>query len=72
MSMIPPEAHSQRPNVSDDSWWYNLKTGDIERGLLSPAIHRVGPFATEMEARGALEIVRARAEAWKKEEEDER
>jgi len=40
--------------------------------MLSPALYRVGPFATEMEARSALEVVRARSEAWKKEEEDER
>ncbi|HLS92945.1 MAG TPA: SPOR domain-containing protein [Microbacterium sp.] len=52
-----------------DSYWYNLKTGEVEHGPQSPAIDRAGPFATAEEAARALEILRERSEQW---DEDDR
>lgn len=52
-----------------DSYWYNLKTGEVEYGPESPAVERAGPFETAEEAAKAPEIIRARTKAW---EDDER
>jgi len=52
-----------------DSYWYNLRTGEVEHGPESPAVDRAGPFETAEEAARAPEILRERSKAW---EEDER
>lgn len=49
-------------------YWYNLKTGVVERGYVSPAVDRAGPFATAEEAAHAPERLRERAAAWAAEE----
>ncbi|MET4637153.1 SPOR domain-containing protein [Mycetocola sp. 2940] len=49
-------------------YWYNLKTGAVERGYVSPAVDRAGPFATAEEAAHAPERLRERAAAWAAEE----
>ena len=51
-----------------EQWWYNHKTGEVERGRLSLGMHRDGPFATEEEAQRAPEIARERSERWSEEE----
>ena len=33
-----------------EKYWYNLKTGEVEKGYESPAIDRAGPFETAEEA----------------------
>lgn len=52
--------------MSDDAekYWYNLTTGEVEKGFESPAIDRAGPFDTPEEAARALEILRERSQAW--------
>lgn len=45
----------------DHKYWYNSATGEIEFGMISPAIDRIGPFDTEAEARRAPEVVQERA-----------
>jgi hypothetical protein len=60
-----PEAN---PENQDLFWWYSLATGAVEYGLKSPAKDRIGPFASEAEASQALEVVRARAEAWRQQD----
>ncbi len=55
----------------DDQFWYNVRTGMVERGMLSPATERVGPFATEAEAAKALDILRERSAAWAAEDAEE-
>ncbi|MGO1235738.1 MAG: SPOR domain-containing protein [Microbacterium gubbeenense] len=52
-----------------DTYWYNLRTGEVEHGPESPAVDRAGPFDTAAEAARAPEIMRERTKAW---EEDER
>ncbi len=51
-----------------EKYWYNLKTGEVEKGYESPAIDRAGPFDTAEEAARAPEILRQRSRAWAEEE----
>ncbi|GGO59709.1 hypothetical protein GCM10010910_03330 [Microbacterium nanhaiense] len=52
-----------------DSYWYNLRTGQVEHGTQSSVLDLAGPFETAEEAARAPEILKKRADAW---EEDER
>jgi len=56
--------------VSGDSekFWYNLTTGEVEKGFESPAIDRAGPFDTAEEAAKAPEVLRERSRAWAEDE----
>jgi len=54
---------------TDNKYWYNLKTGQVERGMQTPAPDRAGPFDTAEEAARAPEIIRERSRQW---EEDDR
>ena len=54
-----------------EKYWYNSRTNEVEYGMLSPSIDRVGPFDTEAEALAAPALLRARAEAWAQEEAEE-
>jgi hypothetical protein len=51
-----------------EKYWYNLKTGEVEKGFESPAPDRAGPFDTPEEAARAPEVIRERARAWAAEE----
>lgn len=51
-----------------DKYWYNLKTGEVEKGFESPAPDRAGPFDTPEEAAKALEVIHDRSRAWAAEE----
>ncbi|MDT0157303.1 SPOR domain-containing protein [Microbacterium sp. ARD32] len=48
----------------DEKYWYNLSTGEVEFGMLSAAVDRVGPFDTADEAALAPEKLRERSRAW--------
>lgn len=52
----------------DHKYWYNSETGEVEFGMISPSIDRIGPFDTEAEARRAPEVVKERSRAWAEEE----
>ncbi|KAA9110500.1 SPOR domain-containing protein [Microbacterium rhizomatis] len=56
--------------MSSDSekYWYNLTTGEVEKGFESPAIDRAGPFDTREEAAAAPQLLRERSRAWAEEE----
>lgn len=49
---------------ADNEWWFNLRTQQVEQGLGDPNSERLGPYATEDEAAGVLERMRARNAAW--------
>lgn len=49
-------------------FWYNMRTGAVEQGFLSPSADRVGPFDTRAEAEHALEKLRENSEKWAAEE----
>ena len=51
-----------------EQYWYNLNTGEVERGFESPAVDRAGPFATAEEASRAPELLKRRSQAWAEEE----
>lgn len=55
----------------EDQFWYNMRTGEVERGFQSPSIDRVGPFATHREAEHALEKLRANSAKWAAEDAEE-
>ena len=52
----------------DAKYWYNSETGQVEFGMISPSVDRVGPFDTEAEATRAPEVLKERARAWAEEE----
>jgi len=56
--------------VSDENekYWYNLETGQVEKGYESPAIDRAGPFDTAEEAAAAPQLLKQRAKQWADEE----
>ena len=49
-------------------YWYNSRTGEVEKGKQSHAIERVGPFDSAEEAANAPQVMQQRAEAWAAEE----
>lgn len=51
-----------------EKYWYNMSTGEVERGLESPAVDRVGPFDSAEEAAAAPEVLRARSKKWAEED----
>lgn len=52
----------------DAKYWFNMKTGQVEHGLKSASVDRVGPFDTEVEASHALEKMRANSKKWAEDE----
>lgn len=52
-------------------YWYNTKTGEVEKGKQSIAQYLIGPFDTEAEAAQAWDRVRERSAAWEAEDEAE-
>ena len=64
------------PRINSDGspthWWFNTKSGEVEQGLISKSIDRIGPFDTREEALRALDTVRQRSAEWAKSEERDR
>ena len=55
--------------MSDQSWWYNVRTRQVEQGRgHSRGEDRLGPYQTREEAERALDTVRARNETWEAED----
>ncbi|MGX1791879.1 SPOR domain-containing protein [Microbacterium sp. NPDC055312] len=52
----------------DEKYWYNLSTGEVEFGMQSASVDRVGPFDTRAEAARAPETLRERSRAWAEED----
>lgn len=51
------------------SYWYNVDSGQVEHDNdTDPKAKLMGPYATEDEARAALETSRQKNEAWDKED----
>lgn len=49
-------------------YWYNLETGVVEEGMVSPGYDRAGPFSSREEAARAPEIIKQRSQQWAAEE----
>ena len=52
-------------------YWYNINTHEVEEDRLSDWSQLIGPYKTRKEAEHALEKVRARNEAWEKQDDDD-
>lgn len=52
----------------EETYWFNVKTGEVEVGKQSLSIDRLGPFETREEAERAPEILQERARRWAEEE----
>ncbi|MDZ8172809.1 SPOR domain-containing protein [Microbacterium xanthum] len=55
-------------SASDEKFWYNLSTGQVEQGHVSPAVDRAGPFDTADEAARAPQLMKERSRAWAEDE----
>lgn len=49
--------------MSENEFWYNTRTGQVEQGAQSDWSQLLGPYATREEAEGALAKVAANNEA---------
>jgi hypothetical protein len=58
-------------NDIEHKYWYNLKTGAVEQGFLSPSPDRAGPFDTSEEAAHAPEKIRENSRKWAEEDAEE-
>ncbi|MFG6401478.1 MULTISPECIES: SPOR domain-containing protein [unclassified Microbacterium] len=56
----------------DPKYWYNLNTGQVEHGLVSPMANRAGPFDTAEEAANAPALMRERNREWDDEDKREK
>ena len=55
-------------NENTVEYWYNVHTGEVERGKQSIASELLGPFATEAEAKRAPEKLQENARKWAEED----
>ena len=51
-------------DLTETGYYYNVSTGQVEKGLVSSWSDRMGPYATQEDAAAALEKARDRSEAW--------
>ena len=54
-----------------ETYWFNVKTGEVEVGKQSLSIDRLGPFESREDAQRAPEILQERARQWAEEEAEE-
>jgi len=54
--------------MAEIEYWYNTRTGEVEKGKQSNAMELAGPFATAAEAAKAPEKIKANSERWAAEE----
>jgi hypothetical protein len=57
--------------MEESKFWYNTKTGQVEEGLKSNSLDRIGPFASRAEASRGLQIVLDKAKALREADEQE-
>jgi hypothetical protein len=55
---------------TEEQYWYNTETGEVEEGHRSSWTHLMGPYRTRAQAEQALASAKARNESWEKEDED--
>lgn len=51
-------------DLTENGYYYNLETGDVEKGMQSSWTRRMGPYATSEDAAAALAKARQRTEDW--------
>ncbi|AIG64475.1 hypothetical protein CATYP_07625 [Corynebacterium atypicum] len=53
----------------DSQWYFNPKTKEVTQGQAGPWDDRMGPYATEEEARHALDLAAKRNDAFDEQDE---
>jgi hypothetical protein len=61
---------SDQTGAGDGDWWFCLRHMKVEHGPGCPDKDRMGPYATEADAAGALEQARRRNESWNAADDD--
>lgn len=56
--------------TTEEQYWYNTETGQVEEGHRSSWTHLMGPYGSRAEAQRALERARSRSESWDQEDEE--
>lgn len=56
--------------TTQEQYWYNTKTGEVEEGHRSSWTHLMGPYNTRAEAQQALEKAGSRNESWEEDDEE--
>jgi hypothetical protein len=59
-----------KADAGEEGWYYNVNTREVEHGRFTRAADRLGPYATEADARRALETARERNDEWEAKEND--
>lgn len=49
---------------TEEQYWYNTETGQVEQGRRSSWTHLMGPYGTRAEAEAALQSAQSRNESW--------
>ncbi|MDD9206948.1 SPOR domain-containing protein [Georgenia sp. 10Sc9-8] len=55
--------------MSEEKYYYNLATGEVEHGKITDMSTRMGPYETAEEAAAAMSRVQERNESWAQEDE---
>ena len=51
-----------------EHYWFNTKSGQVEKGPQSSWENRMGPYDTEAEARSALDTAASKSAQWERED----
>ena len=54
--------------MAEIEYWYNTRTGEVEKGKQSNSLDLAGPFPSAAEAAKAPEKIKANSEKWAAEE----
>lgn len=55
----------------EGQYWYNIASGQVEKGPQSDWSKLLGPYSTQAEAQEAMAKVQARNEAWDEQDEED-
>ncbi|MBP1325178.1 hypothetical protein JOF28_000410 [Leucobacter exalbidus] len=51
-----------------ETYWFNTRTNQVERGPQSFGVDRIGPYKTPEEAAHGQEVINERARLWREED----
>ena len=57
-------------SYEEEKYWFNTKTGKVEKGRKSSFENRLGPYDSEAEAQAALATASERNREWDEDDED--
>lgn len=62
--LVVAVTEDEQPDAGGGEWYFNIRTGEVERGALSDWTQRIGPYPSESDARAALALARRRNQEW--------